>query len=691
MVAIVSAEESILISTYYNNNTFEITSLQIITKNAYYNSFYAENLIKDKLEYKFYFYDGGGNALLTKNPDFSFNTIIRYDQNIAQMAIAEDNQIIHLRNLSFCNYNNICEYCDSTNCTSIENALICTDCAVSGKDNFCNVVDDGICDPDCISQYECGPDCGNDCIESQFFLTNCDDYNGTICTSQQKCTGGVIYISNSKEMCCVNGVCENTQKIAAKEDNTLLQEEKKSYTWIFVVLASIIVLTVSIYFIKKKNLIVVSLFAVVVLSSGLVLIFSQTNQSKITGYVPAGNPVGNMLSRTTPYYTPIDTDWPNWYAGESIDLPSIEYCRIYRDLGSFYANVRCQGSGVADFNGVLKVCRYYSIKTSKEASEADCYHDPEFNRGRTASGTNPTPRITVACPPELDFGTEIYIDFGEHDWTGCFICEDRGGAIKISDGSDGLIPGQYHFDVYVGVGEQALQRHPLPDYANVYLGCGGVEPRPIDDAGDDSPTPSLPDTSPPDAAPPEMTVPDEIVRGEQLGYYYLNPSFRVGLDIDINKIDEVTAEARQLVEWAESQLSLTEEDIQDYLDSNNYDDWAIGYCDVFSENDEQCFDEGKIGFLESGFFAMNCRPCPTTCAEYRKEDLCNRDPCNLDCVWNTQQCVSKSSVALDSYTVRFCVNLGSTIYAYEQATNQYTEKPVTLKFAIYFPNLAQTY
>lgn len=41
----------------------------------------------------------------------------------------------------------------------------------------------------------------------------------------------------------------------------------------------------------------------------------------------------------------------------------------------------------------------------------------------TANGTR-THEGTIACPPQWDFGTKVYI-FGE----GWFICEDRGGAI----------------------------------------------------------------------------------------------------------------------------------------------------------------------------------------------------------------------------------------------------------------------
>lgn len=46
--------------------------------------------------------------------------------------------------------------------------------------------------------------------------------------------------------------------------------------------------------------------------------------------------------------------------------------------------------------------------------------------GITASGKLVQENYTIACPPELSFGTIIYIPF----FNETFICEDRGGAIK---------------------------------------------------------------------------------------------------------------------------------------------------------------------------------------------------------------------------------------------------------------------
>ena len=46
--------------------------------------------------------------------------------------------------------------------------------------------------------------------------------------------------------------------------------------------------------------------------------------------------------------------------------------------------------------------------------------------GITASGAVVKENYTIACPPELEFGTKVFIPY----FSKTFVCEDRGGAIK---------------------------------------------------------------------------------------------------------------------------------------------------------------------------------------------------------------------------------------------------------------------
>ncbi|MBT3463669.1 hypothetical protein HOD20_05210 [archaeon] len=56
-----------------------------------------------------------------------------------------------------CNNNNICE--------NYETSLICSDCAHSSQDGWCELVEDNICDPDCISGDK-------DCEKDNLILNN---------------------------------------------------------------------------------------------------------------------------------------------------------------------------------------------------------------------------------------------------------------------------------------------------------------------------------------------------------------------------------------------------------------------------------------------------------------------------------------------------------------------------------------
>jgi 3D (Asp-Asp-Asp) domain-containing protein len=60
--------------------------------------------------------------------------------------------------------------------------------------------------------------------------------------------------------------------------------------------------------------------------------------------------------------------------------------------------------------------------------------------GITASGLKVMENRTLACPPQFVLGTKIKID-----GMGTYVCEDRGGAIKVN-----------HFDIYMQTKKQAF-------------------------------------------------------------------------------------------------------------------------------------------------------------------------------------------------------------------------------------------
>lgn len=64
----------------------------------------------------------------------------------------------------------------------------------------------------------------------------------------------------------------------------------------------------------------------------------------------------------------------------------------------------------------------FTINASAYTASAD---ECDNNLGITASGIKVEANRTIACPPELPFGSKIEIE-----GMGTYICEDRGGAIK---------------------------------------------------------------------------------------------------------------------------------------------------------------------------------------------------------------------------------------------------------------------
>jgi 3D (Asp-Asp-Asp) domain-containing protein len=144
-------------------------------------------------------------------------------------------------------------------------------------------------------------------------------------------------------------------------------------------------------------------------------------------------------TRVTKYYTSYEGDFANW--------------------AGFYNSVKMQGSGVGSNKD--RVYRYYNIQETKDTSEYKACSGISCN-GITASGNPPITKRTLAVPPEIPLGTEIYVDFGADykEWNGCYVGEDRGGAITGN-----------HIDFYSGVGRSEYDRVNIPENANIYLGC----------------------------------------------------------------------------------------------------------------------------------------------------------------------------------------------------------------------------
>ncbi|UJF36595.1 3D domain-containing protein [Paenibacillus hexagrammi] len=75
--------------------------------------------------------------------------------------------------------------------------------------------------------------------------------------------------------------------------------------------------------------------------------------------------------------------------------------------------------------------------------ETESYLVTAYSQGvTTANGDHVTEGVTIACPRELPFGTQIYVPSMDHTYT----CQDRGGMIRGK-----------HIDIYVTSERRALK------------------------------------------------------------------------------------------------------------------------------------------------------------------------------------------------------------------------------------------
>ncbi|MGV8163001.1 MAG: N-acetylmuramoyl-L-alanine amidase [Candidatus Nanoarchaeia archaeon] len=120
------------------------------------------------------------------------------------------------------------------------------------------------------------------------------------------------------------------------------------------------------------------------------------------------------------------------------------WCYIPMKDRGFYEQVKCQGSG--ECNGRA----YHYSDLSKQGVAQSNPLPEEFTRGKTASGTDPTPKRTVAAKwscPGFKKNSKLYIYWGEDsEWNGYYQVEDVGSAINTCD----------HLDIYVGAGNDAV-------------------------------------------------------------------------------------------------------------------------------------------------------------------------------------------------------------------------------------------
>ncbi len=234
----------LLVRTYYSENNVSLLDLKVIENSTYYSDYYSVSQ-EEPLPYIIQLADSEGNTLYQKKADFLTHTLFEYGDTIAsakKLSVYFGEEIIYEGELNLCDSDEICEPCASIDCTTNEDQLSCGDCRESSEDNFCNVKDDSICDPDCVIGYAYEEEpLYEGCFEETLLNPSCAYYNLEECEKNEKCVGTEQNISGKK--CCT--LCEKKEKEDYYEDIDIDKEpepKKNNYTLIIVVSVIILLL-----------------------------------------------------------------------------------------------------------------------------------------------------------------------------------------------------------------------------------------------------------------------------------------------------------------------------------------------------------------------------------------------------------------------------------------------------------------
>ncbi len=177
---------------------------------------------------------------------------------------------------------------------------------------------------------------------------------------------------------------------------------------------------------------------------------------------------GAEVFRNTYYYFPQQSD----FGGKRVSIHDPSCRRIDRVPADFYAAVCMQGSGRLSDGRTVSFARNRCSCALRcgRTGQRICFSPldaEEFPWGRGAMGTAITPLRTIAVDSELiALGDTVYIpeyaglpmdSEGKTHHDGCFLAEDRGGAVKGR-----------HLDVFAGdVGTMELWNQLVPSNQGV--------------------------------------------------------------------------------------------------------------------------------------------------------------------------------------------------------------------------------
>ncbi len=110
--------------------------------------------------------------------------------------------------------------------------------------------------------------------------------------------------------------------------------------------------------------------------------------------------------------------------------------------------------------------------------------------------------------------------------------------------------------------------------------------------------------------------------------------------------------------------------------------WHVGYCDTFTDEEEECMEGGGIPIFQEGI-VTDCRSCDDwlvqlfgDCSSYVSEDYCNRDACGKGCTWDSG-CVEEE---ISDYA-KVCASFGGEGWHYDVDLGRYRQHGFFVRFA----------
>jgi hypothetical protein len=181
----------------------------------------------DNNVYSILTYDTSNN-IINNYQELVSLTIIKFNKNIKKIKIQKNNLMIIEKEINFCNNNNICESCKEdcfkSSMINYENSLTCpTDCKTGEEDNYCDLVQDDKCDPDCNNIDNDCNSCNTPEFEETCHYNNLENYcmyefDGIKCSEEQICKTGHYEIMEDNTQCCVDSYCINSNEFPEEAD-----------------------------------------------------------------------------------------------------------------------------------------------------------------------------------------------------------------------------------------------------------------------------------------------------------------------------------------------------------------------------------------------------------------------------------------------------------------------------------------